>query len=204
MELKKDENLGRLLLIAGIAAFAIGVFAENWDVSRLSSLKASKAQLEYDRDEDYTLRKPDYPISEADYITAPEALSDKATDTEKQAYEVAKKEYETQKDTLKKKYEEDIKTYNTTLKSYNKQAAELRKKKNLTQADYDHRIASLKKSIQQKEIDINKTWIPLFLRFLGSLIFLAGSFFLLKFGTNYEKGGILVLIGFAIKTIVGL
>ncbi|MBS0618005.1 MAG: hypothetical protein JSR44_07440 [Spirochaetes bacterium] len=204
MALKKDENLGRLLLLAGLAAFAVGVFSENWDVSRLSSLKASRAQLEYDRDEDFIIKKPDYPINEVDYLNAPEVAGDKATDVEKQAYEGAKREYESQKEVLKKKYEDDIQKYNAALKSYNKQSAELRKKKNLTQADYDKKVASLKKSIQQKEIDINKTWIPLFLRFLGSLIFLAGSFFVLKFGTNYEKGGILVLIGFAIKTIVGL
>lgn len=98
--------LSRILLVAGIIVVACAVFVESWDVARLSSLKAKKAQLEYDRDHDFVVEAPIVPVNEKDYLIEPEKPGDKATDEEKANFDKKMEEFKAEKEKLDKVYGE--------------------------------------------------------------------------------------------------
>lgn len=196
--------LSRILLVAGIIIVACAVFVESWDVARLSSLKATKSQMEYDRDHDFFVEAPVVPVNEKDYLIEPERPSDKATDEEKASYEKKLEETKVEKEKLDKEYEKKKEEYDKALKQFNLQKQENRRKYVVSDGDYWKNLTRLGYSIKQKEIDINKMWFSLILRFLGSIILLLGSLGVLMYGEMYERLGVLFLIGFAFKTIVGL
>ncbi|MBV6492958.1 MAG: hypothetical protein LDLANPLL_00964 [Turneriella sp.] len=206
----ETENLnsglfnGRLLAVLGIIVVAFGIFLENWDVARLSSLKASLTQMETERTRKYTAEKPDYPVREVDFLIPPRPVAYNATDAEKAAFAEAKSQYDTSRAELVKQFENDLKKYNDEQREYQKKTQEFKKQKALSEKEYQKKRREVKESIEDKEIAINKMWFPLILRFLGSLIFLGGALFILKNASQYEKVGVLILIGFAFKTIIGL
>jgi len=196
--------LSRILLVAGIIIVACAVFVESWDVARLSSLKATKSQMEFDRDHDFFVEAPVVPVNEKDYLVEPEKPGDKATDDEKTKYDKKLEEFKVEKEKLDKEYEKKKQEYDLALKNYNLQKQENRRKYVVTEGYYWKTLTRLGYSIKQKEIDINKMWFSLVLRFLGSIVLLLGSLGVLMHGEMYERLGVLFLIGFAFKTIVGL
>lgn len=196
--------LSRILLVAGIIVVACAVFVESWDVARLSSLKATKSQMEYDRDHDFFVEAPVVPVNEKDYLIEPEMPGDKATDEEKAAYGKKLEEFKAEKEKLDKAYEEKKKDYDQAVKQFNLKKLENRRNYVVTDGDYWKNLTRIGYSIKQKEIDINKMWFSLILRFLGSIILLLGSLGVLMYGEMYERLGVLFLVGFAFKTIVGL
>lgn len=196
--------LSRILLVAGIIVVACAVFVESWDVARLSSLKAKKSQMEYDRDHDFFVEAPTVPVNEKDYLVEPERLVDTATDEEKAKYEKKLEEFKAEKEKLDKEYEKKKEEYSSALKEYNLKKQENRRKYVVSEGDYWKNLTRLGYSIKQKEIDINKMWFSLVLRFVGSIILLLGSLGVLMYGEMYERLGVLFLVGFAFKTIVGL
>lgn len=196
--------ISRILLIAGIIIVAIAVLVENWDVAMLSSLKAKKAQAEYDREYDYYVEAPTVPVNEKDYLVAPENPGMDAGEEAKALYEKEMNEFNAEKEKLDKEYQEKQKEYQDALKKYNRKKLENRRKLVVSEGDYWKKIQRLNYAIKQKEIDINKMWFPLILRFLGAIVLLIGSLGILMYGEMYERLGILFLIGFAFKTIVGL
>ncbi len=58
--------------------------------------------------------------------------------------------------------------------------------------------------ITEKEININNTAGKLLLRFIGTIILLLGALGIFILGDIMEKLGLLLLFGFAFKTIIGL
>ncbi len=196
--------LSRILLVAGIIIVACAVFVESWDVARLSSLKAKKSQIEYDRDHDFFVEAPVVPVNEKDYLVEPEKPGDKATDEEKASYEKKLEETKVEKEKLDKEYEKKKQDYDKALKQFNLQKQDNRRKYVVSEGDYWKNLTRLGYSIKQKEIDINKMWFSLVLRFVGSIVLLLGSLGVLMYGEMYERLGVLFLVGFAFKTIVGL
>ncbi len=196
--------LSRILLVAGVVIIASAVFVESWDVARLSSLKAKKSQMEYDRDHDFFVEAPVVPVNEKDYIIEPEKPGDKVTDEEKASYEKKLEETKVEKEKLDKEYEKKKQDYDKALKQFNLQKQDNRRKYVVSDGDYWKNLTRLGYSIKQKEIDINKMWFSLVLRFVGSIVLLLGSLGVLMYGEMYERLGVLFLVGFAFKTIVGL
>jgi hypothetical protein len=196
--------ISRLLLVAGVVVVAFAVFIESWDAARLSSLKAKRAQLVFDRDHDYYLDVPAAPINEKDLIAEPQKPGVTATEDEKKTHEKDLASYNAEKDKLDKLYNENKKKYEQDLKAYNKLRLENRRKLITSESGYVKKITKVNFSIMQKDIDTNKKWFPLIIRFLGSIILLAGSAGMLVYGEMYERLGVLFLIGFAFKTIIGL
>ena len=196
--------ISRILLVAGIVIIAFAVFSETWDVARLSSLKASKAQLEYDRKFDFLVEEPIAPVNEKYYIVEPDRPGIDATDEEKAQYEKLAEESNKEKERLENEFKAKQEKYTKALKDFNRKNLENRRKLVVSDGDYRNKIKQIGYSISQKEIDINKMWFPLLLRFLGSFILLLGSLGMLMYGEVYERLGVLVLLGFAFKTIVGL
>jgi hypothetical protein len=196
--------ISRILLVAGVIVVALAVFLESWDAARVSSLKAKRAQLAFNRDHDYYLEAPIVPINEKDLIAEPQKPGLTATADEKKAYEKEMASYNAEKDKLNNQYNENKKMYDQDLKDYNKKRLENRRALVTSESKYLKKITKLNYSIMQKDIDTGKKWFPLIIRFLGSLVLLAGSLGMLVYGEMYERLGVLFLIGFAFKTIIGL
>jgi hypothetical protein len=196
--------ISRILLVAGVIVVALAVFLESWDAARVSSLKAKRAQLAFNRDHDYYLEAPIVPINEKDLIAEPQKPGLTATVDEKKAYEKDMALYNAEKDKLNNQYNENKKKYDLELKDYNKKRLENRRALITSESKYTRKITKLNYSIMQKDIDTGKKWFPLIIRFIGSLVLLAGSLGMLVYGEMYERLGVLFLIGFAFKTIIGL
>jgi hypothetical protein len=196
--------VSRILLVAGIVVVALGVFLESWDPARLSSLKAKRAQIAFDRDHDYYVEPPIIPINEKDLIAEPQKPGLFAPADEKKAYDKDMAAYNAEKDKLNNLYNDNKKKYDQELKDYNKKRLENRRALITSEGKYARKLTRLNYSIMQKDIDTGRKTVPLIIRFLGTLVLLAGSLGILVYGEMYERLGVLFLIGFAFKTIIGL
>ncbi len=194
----------KIALGISILLFSIGIFIENAAVASLSTLKADKAQIELDRVKDYKVEKPLPPIKESKYLIKPAKPPRDASSEDITAYEGKLQKYEQEKKDLTEQYDEKMEDYEEEMQEYETELASLNKDKAMSRNDYKRSLERVKNKIKQKKIDINKIFLPLLLRFLGSLIFFIGFMGILLHGDQYEKLGILVLTGFALKTIIGL
>ena len=199
-------NLRNAKIALGISIFlfSAGIFMENADVAALSTLKAKKSQIELDRDLDYGVEKPSRPINEARFLKKPVKPHRDAEQAELEEYDNALQEYEIKKEKLTGEYDERLAEYNSAMEEYKAKLADITKDKALSLSDYKQSLSAVREKIRQKKVDINKIYFPLFLRFLGSLVFLFGFVGILLHGDQYERLGILILTGFALKTIIGL
>ncbi len=194
----------KIALGISIFLFSVGIFIENADVAILSTLKAKKSQIELDRDLDYGVEKPIKPISEVRFLKKPAKPYKDAELSDIVEYEEALQKYESRKEKLTEEYNEKLTDYNLNLKEYRAKLADMNRDKTLSRSDYKQSLTEVRGKIRQKKIDINKIYFPLFLRFMASLIFLIAFVGILRNGDQYEKLGILILTGFALKTIIGL
>ncbi len=198
-----EIKTSRIILICGICFFAICSFLENHDVARLSSLKGSKAQEQFDRENLYTVEKPDYPVYEVDYYRGPEAPAWNASDADKSKYENEKIAFDTRIKEAQKQYQQKIDEYNSNLKAYNIKLLETALNAKITESEFTKEMAAIDKKINQKEIDINKVWIVLILKLFSAFVMLMGALGILLNGDTYERAALLIMIGFAFKTIIG-
>ena len=194
----------KIALGVSIFLFSAGIFIENADVAALSTLKAKKSQIELDRDLDYGVEKPSRPINETKFLKKPVKPHRDAEQAELEEYDNALQEYESKKEKLTEEYDKKLTEYNSAMEEYKAKLADITKDKALSHSDYKHALSAVREKIRQKKVDINKIYFPLFLRFLGSLIFLISFVGILLHGDQYERLGILILAGFALKTIIGL
>jgi len=194
----------KVLFIAGLVTMGTSIFLDSVKVASLSSLKSSDKRIQFDLKEQYTLPAPDAPIDESSYILAPAALEKDATQDQKDAYTKAKTEFDAKVKTLKAKYDTDLKSYAAVYKDYQRKQKELdleRQKNNQATKKISEKLA---RDIELRQLTINEFKIPTILRFIGSLIFMLGSLGILIYGETYEKLGVLVVIGFGLKTLIGL
>src|SRR4030065_1674449 len=132
--------LSRILVVACVIVVAFAVFVESWDAARVSSLKAKRAQLAYDRDHDFYLEVPSVPINEKDLIAEPQKPGLTATEDEKKAYEKDMASYNAEKEKLDKLYKENKIKFDQELKDYNKKRLENRRALITSESGYAKKI----------------------------------------------------------------
>lgn len=194
----------KVLFIAGILMLSTSVFLDSYKVASLSRLKSSEKKMQFDLKEKYTLTAPDAPIDESNYILGPAVPESDATQEEKDAYTKAKTDFDAKVKDLKAKYDEEVKAYNKVYKEHQRKQKALDLEKQRNARETKKFTEKLEKDIELTQLSINDFVCATMLRYLGSLILLIGSCGILLLGEAYEKLGVLVVIGFGIKTIIGL
>lgn len=202
--MKGKVELFKILFVTGLALMGTAVFIESFKVASLSDLKSGEKRLQMELEEKYNLTPPEKPVDESQYLLAPDVPEGEASQEQKNAYDNAMKEHEGKVKVLREKYEAEMKTYDATYKAFRRQAREMEMKKD-RERDVNKKLAEkLEKDMQVSQFSVNEFMVSTILRFLGSLILLAGSLGILILGDGYERAGVLVVIGFGIKTIIGL
>jgi hypothetical protein len=200
----KSIKLYKVLFIVGLVIMSTAIFFDSIKVASLSTLKSSDKRIQLELKEKYTLAAPETPLDESLYILAPAAPSKDATQEQKDAYTKAQADYDANVKALKAKYDEAMKSYTLTYKEYQQKqkALDLEKQKNNQSVK---KISEKNaKDIELRQLSITEFMMTTFLRFFGSLLLLLGSLGILIFGESYEKLGVLVVIGFSLKTLIGL
>jgi hypothetical protein len=190
--------------IAGIILITIAVFIESYNVASLSTSKAALESFNKETDERYKVEEPVKPVDLSKQLAEPVKPADDATEAEKTkydndlaAYQELKKAEEEDYAAAQKDYEKARKQYDFDLKmmKYNKY-----KEEKVTAA----RKKELENSVKLKEIDIGVIEGSSVVRLIGTILLLIGAFGVLVLAENLERLGVLILLGFAFKTIIGL
>jgi len=194
----------KVLFISGFVVLGTAVFMDSYKVAYLSMLKSSEKKIQMDMKEKYTLTAPEAPVDESNYILTPIAPEKDSSQDQKDAYDKAKAEFDANVKEMKSKYGEDLKSYTLIYKEHmrKQKALDLEKQRNATSAKKT--FEKLAKDIEVTQLSINDFIFSTILRYIGSIILLLGSLGILLFGETYEKLGVLVVIGFSLKTIIGL
>jgi hypothetical protein len=197
-------KLFKVLFITGFLLLVTAVFMDSYKVASLSTLKSSEKQMQMDIKEKYTLAAPDAPVDESNFILGPAAPDKDATPDQKDAYTKAKAEFDAKIKDMKARYAEDMKSYNITYKEYMRKQKTLDLEKQRNAPAVKKISEKLAKDIEMKQLSINDFVLSTILRYAGSIILLIGSLGILLYGETYEKLGVFVVIGFSLKTIIGL
>ncbi|HPS57323.1 MAG TPA: hypothetical protein PK514_04395 [Spirochaetota bacterium] len=198
------QKIFKGLFITGFIMVCTAVFLDTYKVASLSMLKSSEKKMQFELKEKYTIAAPDAPINEGDYLLAPSVPESDASQEEKDAYEEAKTDFDAKVKDLKAKYDEEKKAYDKTYKEYQRKQKTLDLEKQRNAQATKKFNEKLTKDIEVTQLAINDFVTATILRYIGSLILLLGSLGILLFGETYEKLGVLVVLGFGIKTIIGL
>ncbi len=180
------------------------IFIDSFKVATLSQLKSRQQRIKIELKEKYTIEKPDKPIDESKYLLAPEKQKKDASEKEKLEYDKLKKEFDDKIANIKDEHKKAMEVYNKTYHQYKRsqKALDLKEKR-------DYRINSklkkeLKNEIKDYQLSVNEFTLTTIFRFLGSIILLIGCFGILMWGETYERLGVLIVLGFGLKTIIGL
>ncbi len=197
-------RLFKVLFVSGLIVLATAVFLDSYKVAYLSKLKSAEKKMQVEIKDKYTIEAPEAPVDESNYILAPAAPEKDATQEQKDAYDKSKADFDAKVKELKAKYDEDVKAYDKTYKEYQRKqkSLDLEKKRNATAVKKD--TEKLAKEIEVTQLAINDFVFSTKLRFIGAVILLIGSLGIIMFGEVYEKLGVLVVIGFSLKTLIGL
>ncbi|RPJ07103.1 MAG: hypothetical protein EHM28_08345 [Spirochaetaceae bacterium] len=194
----------RLAVVAGVILMATGIFFETNNVASLSTAKADLEVFKKSIEEKYKVEKPAYPVDFSLKLTEPAKPGDSATPEATTLYETRLKEYEE----LKKKESE---AYTAAKAAYDKVYADYlynKSKMDYNKARDDEsikkQIERMEKAIANMQITINVISLSVIFRFIGVILLLAGALGILVYAENMEKLGVLVMLGFAFKTIIGL
>lgn len=194
----------KVLFITGVLMLSTAIFLDSYKVALLSKLKSSEKKMQFDLKEKYTLTAPDAPIDESSYILGPALPEADASQEDRDAYAKAKTDFDAKVKELKAKYDEEVKTYNRVYKEHQRKQKALDLEKQRNSRETKKFTEKLEKDIELTQLSINDFVCTTVLRYLGCLVLLIGSLGILLFGEAYEKLGVLVVIGFGIKTIIGL
>lgn len=197
--------IARCLLFLGIFLIVFAIFLENNDVASLLGLRAKQNTLEWSEiTKRYEMEKLVKPINVVELTPEPIDYGEYATEEEKTAYEKEMAEYEEWK-----QQEEEI--YETAMQEYEKAKLKYEYDEKIMQyqmikdaAEIFAEREEIQEYITEKEININNTAGKLLLRFIGTIILLLGALGIFILGDIMEKLGLLLLFGFAFKTIIGL
>jgi len=194
----------RSLFIAGILLFATAIFLLNYNRSALSTLKAQRALLDEELNEKYRISPVDKPFDFSDLVPKPAKPPETADTAEKERYEQQLQEYENLVKQEQENYETAQKTYNQTVREQ-----EYRKKLNTYHKSKEaYKLLAQKRDLDAR-IDLQETLGAMVsdkytLQFIGTILILLGAAGILILGENWERAALLVFLGFAFKTVVGL
>jgi hypothetical protein len=194
----------RILFIAGILLFATAIFLLNYNKSSLNSLKAKRSLLDTELDEKYKVKPLDKPFDFSDLLPAPEKPPEAADAAEKQNYENRLSEYQA----MVKQEQED---YAVREKNYEQQAGQqdyLRKLNNYYKSKEAYNLQPRKREfdseIKLQELKSAVVSDQYILQYIGTIVILIGAVGILLLGENWERAALLVFLGFAFRTVVGI
>lgn len=194
----------RSVFILGILVFALAVFLFNYNQFALNSLKARKSLMDMELQEKYKITVPPKPVDFSAQLPKPVEPPESADTWEKEQYYKALKEYDAQKTrdqeayaAAQKEYEQFMRQldYKRKLNAYHKSKETYNM--NLTKNEIDRQI---KLQETAAAIVTDKYIIQL----IGTILILIGAVGILIFGENWERVAVIVFLGFAFRTIVGL
>jgi hypothetical protein len=203
----KDKILiiaARSIFILGILLFAVAVFLLNYNEFTLNSLQAEKALLDLELEEKYKIAVPPEPVNFSGLVPEPAPPPENADAVQNEQYETALKEYENQKkqeqesyNAAQKEHEQFLRRldYERKLNAYHKakEAFDLISKKR----ELDTRI----KLQQSASAMVSDKYV---IQLIGTILILIGAAGILILGENWERAALLVFLGFAFRTVVGL
>ncbi len=190
--------------IAGIILITIAVFVESYNVASLSTSKADLESFNKEMDERYKVEEPIKPVDLSKQLAEPVKPAEDATEAEKTKYDTDLAAYQE----LKKAEEEDYaaaqKEYEKARQQYNHDVKMMKYKKYKEEKEMTARKKELENTIKSKEIGIGVIEGSSVIRLIGTILLLIGACGILVFAENMERLGMLILLGFAFKTIIGL
>lgn len=204
MNKDKTLSISKIIFIIGIAIVACAIFIDTVKVASLSGLNSDIASIKLEKNEKYKIDPPDKPVDESGGILIPKRPGANATDTDRSDYDKEKKEYDEKVKKLKEEHKESYKKYKLEYDNHLQAVRKLNFQKRKEKAQYKERERTLQSEIKHQKININYIMLTTIIRFLGSLLLILGSLGILILGDKYERVGVLVTIGFAFKTIIGL
>jgi len=194
-------SIGRVLLIAGIILIGASVFLSNYGEALLTTSQAKLEDFEKMKNERYFVERPEKPVDISDYLVQP--LKPIAKE-EKEFYEQKLKEYNEEKKRLKEEYKKDLENYEKELREYNQKLKESNYRMKKEEAELTNMKKNLLRNASKYKNSSNYKEIPLYIRYGGTALLLLGALLILLFAEVQEKLGVLILLGFAFKWIVGL
>jgi hypothetical protein len=195
---------GRLLAVIGIVIIALAVFIDTGKVAALSSAKGTQESYNRELTDRYQVPEPARPIDFSKLLPEPVAPPDTASAADKAAYEKDMAAYQTNKKAKEEEFAKALGAYDYAVKRYAFDKKTLEYQAAVEKQQVEKRKLDLDQSVKSREIDINLIDFTVFLRFLGAVLLLVGAAGILFFADNMERLGVLALIGFAFKTIIGL
>jgi predicted transcriptional regulator len=204
MDEKKLIVISRIVFAIGILLICTAVFVDTVKVACVSTVRTERTRFNIELSEKYVVEAPVRPLDESRFILAPEKPAYNATNTVKEAYEKVKSEHDEKVKLLKEEYKKANEEYNSAYKKYRREQKETNFVKAKERRENDDIKKDFKEKIKMRELSINDFLFSTIFRFLGSIIFILGSLGMLIWGENYERIGVLIAIGFGLKTIIGL
>jgi hypothetical protein len=197
-------NVFKIVFVAGLLTMGTAVYLDSYKVASLSSLKSGDKRMQLETKDKYTVPAPDMPIDESNYVLAPASPDKDATQEQKDAYEKAKTDHLAKIKEFKDKYDSDMKAYNLAYKEYQRKQRTLDLEKQKNSSIAKKASDALSKKIEITQLSINEFLLPTMLRYIGCIVLLIGSLGIMMFGEMYERLGVLIVLGFGFKTIIGL
>jgi hypothetical protein len=197
-------NVFKFIFVAGLLTMGTAVYLDSYKVASLSSLKSVDKRMQLEAKDKYTTPAPDMPVDESNYILPPAAPDKDATQEQKDAYEKAKTDHLAKSKEFREKYDADMKAYNLAYKEYQRKQRTLDLEKQKNSSTVKKASDALAKKIEFTQLSINEFLLPTILRYIGCIVLLLGSLGILMFGEMYERLGVLIVLGFGFKTIIGL
>ena len=194
----------RGVILAGIILITVAVFLESYDVASLSTSKASLEFFNKELEERYKIEEPAKPADLSKQLAEPIKPAEDAPAEEKTKYDTELKAYEELKKAEDDKFAAAQKEYEKSRQKYDYDVKMMKYKKLQEEKEFSAKKKSLENTIKLKEIGIGVIEVPAVIRLSGTILLLIGALGILMFAENMEKLGVLILLGFAFKTIIGL
>lgn len=194
----------RAALIAGVIVMAAAVFLETNNVALFSTAKADLEAYKKGLEETYKLDKPAVPVDYSKKLVEPVKPAEDAAAEEKSLYDSRLKEYGELKAQEEAAYAQAKKDFDKANAEYLYQKGKMDLRQAKEEESVKKQTEQYEKRIADLQVTINAISLSVLLRFLGVILLLLGGFGVLALGENMERVGVLVMLGFAFKTIIGL
>ncbi|MBN1524108.1 MAG: hypothetical protein JW904_06495 [Spirochaetales bacterium] len=194
----------RILVVLGILVMAAAVFIETNNVAVFSTAKADLEAFKKEVEEKYKLEKPAAPVDFSTRLIAPVKPADDAAAEETAQYEQRLKKYEEMKAAEEEAFKSAEEAYKKDLSEYNYQISLVNFEKAKEAESVKKQLEDKQEEIAALQIGINQITLNVLLRFFGVILMLLGAVGVLVYADTMEKLGLLVMLGFAFKTIIGL
>jgi hypothetical protein len=194
----------RSIFILGILLFTIAVFLLNYNEFALTSLQAERALLDLELEERYKITVPPEPVDFSGLVPEPAPPPESADAVQNEQYETALKEYEALKKqeqeayaAAQKEYEQFLRRldYEQKLNAYHKA------KEAYNLISQKHELDTRIKLQQSASALVSDKYV---IQLVGTIFILIGAAGILILGENWERAALLVFLGFAFRTVVGL